>query len=494
MKAAVDGADPHLLFTPSRNVQLHVYEPLMVQDARMLPTPGLATAWRATGPDTWELTLRENVKFSDGTPFTAADVVFSIKRAQTIEGARTYRAYLNSIASVEAIGPHQVRIRTREPAAQLPFNLTTIGMVSARAAQGATGEDFNGGRAAVGTGPYRWVRWTPGQSVVLERNGTYWGGEEPWMRVLFRSIGNDSARVAAALSGDVDVIDAVPGSLYGRIRDSDRTHLETATSIFMLYVALDRRAQSPFVTGPDGKPLDRNPLNALQVRQALDHAINRTAIAERAMEGGATPASQFQPEGFDGHVPDLAPARYDPSLARKLLTEGGYPQGFGLTLQCMNDRFAGDAQTCQAVAQMFTAVGVKTQVDTMPSAVFFRRVRGTADQSELSAYMIGFGSASGLATSALSSNLETRDRARGRGAGNDTHYANPEFDRLLNEAESTIDDDKRTALIRQATRLAMEDRAILPVFHIKAAWALRQDLVMPPRGDGYTFATKIRHK
>ena len=182
MKAAVDGADPHLLFTPSRNVQLHVYEPLMVQDARMLPTPGLATAWRATAPDTWELMLRENVTFSDGTPFTAEDVVFSIKRAQTIEGMRTYRAYLKDIAAVEAVGPHQVRIRTHEPAAQLPFNLTTIGMVSARAARDATGEDFNGGRAAVGTGPYRWVRWTPGQAVVLERNGAYWGGEEPWMR------------------------------------------------------------------------------------------------------------------------------------------------------------------------------------------------------------------------------------------------------------------------------------------------------------------------
>ena len=489
MKAAVDSADPHLLFTPNRNVDLHVYEPLLVQDAQMQPTPGLAESWRATAPDAWELTLRPGVTFSDGSPLMAEDVAFSIRRAQTIEGLRTYRAYLNDIAAVEAAGPLTVRLRTRAPAAQLPFNLPTIGIVSARAAAGATAEAYNGGRAAVGTGPYR---WTPGQDVVLERNPAYRGPAEPWQRVTFRAIPNDSARVAALLAGDVDVADAVPASLYPRLQQDGKAKLLTTTSVFMLYIALDRRETTPQATGPDGKPLARNPLNDHRVRQAMDHALNRRGIAERAMEGGAVPASQFMPAGFDGHDPSLQPAAYDPALSRRLLAEAGFPDGFGLTLSCLNDRFAGDVQTCQAAAQMLTAVGIRTKVDAMPGAVFFRRAKGANGESEFSAFMLGFGTASGLATSALSSNLQTRNPALGQGASNDGQYSNPEFDRLLAEATATLDGARRLALVQQATRLAMEDQAILPVFHIKAAWGLRRGLDMPPRGDGYTFATTIR--
>lgn len=492
MKGAVDSAHPHLLFTPNRDLDLHLYEPLLMQDAEMRPQAALAQSWRATAPDIWELSLRPDAVFSDGTKLTAADVVFSIRRAQTIEGLRTYRAYLRDIVSIEAVDPQTVRLRTQAPVAQLPFNLTTIGMVSAKAAKDAAAEDFNGGRAAVGTGPYRWVKWTPGQDVVLERNPDYRGAAEPWSRVIFRFIPNDSARVAALLSGDVDVIDAVPASLYPRVSDDRRTRLQTATSVFMLYIALDRRERSPFVTGPDGQVLARNPLNDPRVRQAMDHALNRTGIAERAMENGAVPASQFMPTGFNGNDPDLKPASYDPGLARRLLADAGFPQGFGLTLHCMNDRFPGDAQTCQTVAQMLTAVGIRTKVEAMPAAMFFRRARGMDGDSEFSAFMVGFGTASGLATSALSTNLMTRDPATGRGASNDSRYSNPELDKLVTQAEATFDETARTALIRQATRLAMEDQAILPIFHMKAAWGLRRDLSMPVRGDGYTFATTIR--
>lgn len=492
MKAAIDGADPHLLFTPSRNVELHIYDPLLWQDERMQPKPWLATAWKATGPLTWELTLRDDVHFSNGDKLTAADVVFSLQRALTIEGLRTYRAYLRDIASVEAVDPTHVLIHTHAPTAQLPFNLTTIGIVSAAAAKGASSEDFNGGRAAVGSGPYRWGKWTPGQDVWIERNPSWRGAAEPWSRVSFRFIPNDSARVAALLTGDVDVIDAVPPSLYPKVRDDTRTHLLTTTSVFMLYTVLDQRPDSPYVTAVDGSKLAHNPLTDRRVRQAMDHALNRAGIAERAMEGGAVPAAQFMPEGFDGYVPDIQPAKYDPALARRLLAEAGYPNGFALTLHCMNDRFAGDAQTCQAAAQMFTAVGIRTKVEAIPSSVFFRRARGSNGQSELSAWMLGYGTASGQATSALATNLQTRDMASGRGANNDSQYGNPVLDKLLDQATQTFDDAARTDLVRQASHLIAEDAPVLPVFHMKAAWGLRRDLTMPPRGDGYTYATMIR--
>ena len=186
LKAAVDNADPAQLYTPNRNVHLQVYEPLVAQDPQSHLLPGLATSWRSVDPTTWELKLRENVRFSDGTPFTAADVIFTIRRIQVSEGTRTYRIYTRDIAEMEAPDPHTLIIHTKAPAAGLPVNLTAFGIVSAKAAKDAVNEDFNGGRAAVGTGPYRWVRYLPGQSVTLERNPAWWGGAVPWASVEYR--------------------------------------------------------------------------------------------------------------------------------------------------------------------------------------------------------------------------------------------------------------------------------------------------------------------
>ncbi len=164
-KAAVDGADPHLNFTPNRNVQLHVYEPLVFQDEFLRPIPGAAASWRALDERTWEFTLREGLTFHDGTPVTAEDVVFSIRRARAITGLRTFVAQTRSVASVEAAEARRVIIRTNGPAPLLPNQMGVIAILSARAAEGASEADFNGGRAAIGTGPYRWTRLTPSQTA-----------------------------------------------------------------------------------------------------------------------------------------------------------------------------------------------------------------------------------------------------------------------------------------------------------------------------------------
>jgi peptide/nickel transport system substrate-binding protein len=255
-KAAVDGSDPHQNYTPNRNVQLHVWEPLVFQGEFMRPLPGAASAWRNIDPTTWEFTLRERLTFHDGTPVTAEDVAFSIRRARAITGLRTFVVQTRSVASAEAKDARTVVIRTNGPAPLLPNQLAVIAIVSARAAEGATEADFNGGRAAIGSGPYRWVRFTPGQDVVLERATSHWRTPEPWQRVSFRFIPNDSARVAALLAGDVDVIDNVPPALFGRVRDSDRSQLVTGPGLFTLYMYLDHfRERVVFATGTDGQPL-----------------------------------------------------------------------------------------------------------------------------------------------------------------------------------------------------------------------------------------------
>ncbi|MGG5809650.1 ABC transporter substrate-binding protein [Falsiroseomonas sp. CW058] len=493
-KAAVDGADPHLNYTPNRNVQLHVWEPLALQDPFMRLLPGAATSWRAIDDTTWEFTLREGLRFHDGTPVTAEDVVFSVRRARDVTGIRTFIAQTRNVESVEAKDARTVLVRTRGPAPLLPHQMAVVAIVSARGAEGATEADFNGGRAAMGTGPYRWVRLSPGQEVVIERAASHWREPEPWQRVSFRFIGNDSARVAALLAGDVDVIDQVPPSLYARVRESERSQLVGTTGLFTLYMYLDHhRDRVAFATGADGQPLDRNPIRDPRIRQAMNLAINRAALAERAMEGGAEPIGQFAARGFIGHEPSLGIPPFDPARARALLAEAGHPNGFNLTIQCTNDRFAGDARTCQAVAQMFTAVGIRTTVEALPSSVFFRRANGAQGMDpEFTAFLAIFASSTGVGSESMTTILRTRDPVRGAGSLNRGRYSNPAFDAALDRVDSAFDEAERDRLSGIAARIAMEDNAILPIFALRATYGVRRGLTITPRGDGYTFATTIR--
>ena len=494
-KAAVDGSDPHQNYTANRNVQLHVYEPLVFQDEFMRPLPGAASSWRVVDPTTWEFTLRQGLTFHDGTPVTAEDVVFSIRRARAITGLRTFVTQTRSVAAAEVADARTVIIRTNGPAPLLPSQMAVIAIVSARLSEGAGEAEFNGGRAAVGTGPYRWVRFTPGQDVVLERAERHWRQPgEPWQRVSYRFIPNDSARVAALLAGDVDVIDNVPAALYGRVRDSDRSQLFTATGMFTLYMYLDHfRDRVVFATGADGQPLERNPIRDPRVRQAMNLAINRAALAERAMEGSADAIGQFAGPGFIGHDRGMQPPRADPAQARRLLAEAGFPNGFGLTIQCTNDRFPGDSRTCQAVGQMLTAVGIRTTVDTMPTSVFFRRANGLGNiDPEFTAFMAIFASSTGVASESMATILRTRNAQLGTGALNRGRYSNPVLDAALDRVDETFDDAERERLMGTAARIAIEDNAILPIFSLRASYGVRRGLTITPRGDQYTFATTIR--
>lgn len=495
MKGEVDNADPHQSYTPNRMVQLHVFETLLTQDEHLRPHPGLALSWRATDPMTWEFTLRPGVRFHDGSALTPADVAFSIMRAKAATGVRTYAAAVRNVALVEPTGEHTFLIHTREPAPLQPAYLVSVAIVSARAAEGATGLDWNGGRAAVGTGPYRWIKWRQGQDVVLDRNPDYWGEKEPWERVTFRFISNDGARAAALLAGDVDVADTLPAELYDRVRESTGIKLITANSIFTNYLYIDSlSASTPNATGLDGQALPKNPLGDHRVRQAMDHALNRVALADRAMQGGGTAAGQIAAPGLIGHVPGLEPARYDPALSKKLLAEAGYPQGFNLALSCTNDRFAGDSRTCQAVAQMLNAVGIHVKVEALPMAIYARRwaTIGPSGSSDFSATISMFGSTSGLASEGMNTILRTANPERGYGASNRHFVSDATLDAKLAAVDGTFDDAERERLTQDAVRYAMGQEVVLPLFFVKASWGLRRDLTLLPRGDQYTLAMTVR--
>ena len=495
MKAAVDGSDPHQSYSPNRNVQMQVYESLTFQNEYLQPGPGLAESWRVVDDNTWEFKLRENVRFHDGSPLTVEDIAFSMRRAREAAGLRTYGPALPAVTGVEKVDDRTLLIRTSAPTPLLPAYLTSIMIVRAALAEGAGEEEFNGGRAAIGTGPYRWVRFNHGADVTLERAPAYWGPAEPWERVVYRFIPVDSARIAALLAGDVDVVDAVPPGLYARVRSDARSRLVTATAAFNNYAYIDSgREISTYVTGPDGQPLNPNPLRDARVRRALSMALNRAALSERAMENGAVPSNQIAPPGFNGHDPSLPPLAYDPARARALLAEAGYPQGFGLTIHCTSNRFAGDARVCQAVGQMFTAIGIRTEVEAIPTAIFFRRGAsgGPNRTPEYSVSLSMFATTTGMAAEGMTSLIRSYNPQLGHGASNRGRYSDTVLDGLLTTAESQMDDAQRQATTFAAVRRAMDEMAIIPIFFVQSAWGMSRDITIVPRGDQYTMAIGIR--
>jgi peptide/nickel transport system substrate-binding protein len=224
------------------------------------------------------------------------------------------------------------------------------------------------------------------------------------------------------------------------------------------------------------------------VRKAISKAINRQALVERVMEGEAVPTGQLLPEGFFGYTKNIKPEPYDPEGAKKLLAEAGYPNGFGLTIHSPNNRYVNDAKVAQAVAQMLTRVGIATRVEAIPPATFFPQ----ATEGRFSFILVGWSSGTGEASSPLKALIATPSKEKGFGTANRGHYSNPKVDLMLEDALVTVDDAKREALLQRATELAINDTAIVPLYHQVSLWGTRNGISYVPRTDENTLAHKFR--
>jgi peptide/nickel transport system substrate-binding protein len=263
------------------------------------------------------------------------------------------------------------------------------------------------------------------------------------------------------------------------------------------YLAMDQsRDVSPFVKGADGKPLAKNPLKNLKVRQALMTAINRDGIIKFLMKGDATASEQLVPKGFFGYDPSLKLPAYDLAKAKALLAEAGYPEGFQLTVHCPNNRYINDAKLCEAVAQVFSQIGVKTDVSTMPYAVFQTRALGGGPngEPEFSVFLVGNGAVTGDSLTGLVSTIHSFDKAKVTGVSNYGRYKNAEVDALIEKAAGTTDDKAREQLQQKAATAALSDGAIIPLLHLNSAWAMKKNITITPRADGFTMAMDIRAK
>jgi peptide/nickel transport system substrate-binding protein len=485
-------ADPHFYaFQPNLNLALHVFSRLVERDARLRPVPGLALSWTPVEDRIWEFKLRPGVKWHDGRDFTADDVAFTIGRVPNVPNSPgSLAGYVRPVTKVEVVDPLTVRMHTAGPHPSLPNDLTFVAIVSRYAGEGATTEDYNSGKAAIGTGPYKLARFQPGATVELVRNDAYFGGPEPWERVNLRIIPQAGARSAALLSGDVDLIDEVSSNdVLALARDRRAAIVETqSTRLTFMQPSFARSGELPDVTAADGKLLPKNPFLDLRVRQALSLAIDRKALVERVMEGRGTPNGQWLPEGFYSANPAVGVPPYDPEKARRLLVEAGYPQGFKLVVHTPTDRFANDSRIAQAVAQMWTRAGINTVVDALPYSAFSAR----ASKQEYGMWLHSWASSTGEASYFLSNVVSTVDRAKRAGANNWSLYSNKDLDALTEKSFTLLDPDAREEVLRQAVKVVADDIPVIPLFHLSLVWGVRSGYRFEPNMSGYTAATMVR--
>jgi peptide/nickel transport system substrate-binding protein len=485
----VTATDPHYHnLTPNNNVASHIFGYLVERNEKSQPVPGLATEWKTIDPTTWEFKLRKGVKFHDGSDFTAADVVASIERVPKVPNSpAAFTTYTKQIQKIEVVDPYTIRFKTAQPYPLMPSDMTQVAIINKQFANAST-DDFNSGKAAIGTGPYKLVRFVKGDRIELARNDAYWGGRTPWDRVTLRIITQDAARVAALLAGDVQVIENVPTADVARLKGDKKLAVYRGISDRLMYVHLDSdRTITPTVTGKDGKPLDRNPLKDPRVRKALSKMINRPAIVERVMEGEAVPAGQLVPDFLFGATRNLKVEPFDPEGARKLLVEAGYPDGFEVTIHATNNRYVNDAKIAQAVAQMWSRAGVPTKVVAMPSATFFPQ----ATDLKFSVLLVGWSTGTGESSSSLKALLMTFNKDKGYGTANRGRYSNPKVDALTEDALQMVDDVKREAYLQRAAELAINDTGLIPLHFQISLWATRDGITYTPRVDEQTLAWKF---
>lgn len=494
LQSVVTSIDPHFHNTAQNgSMSLHIFESLVDfdLDGRLNLRPSLATSWRPLDKTTWEFKLRENVKWHDGSPFTAADVQFTIRRAPNVPNSpSSFGVITRLIKEVKIVDSLTVHILTSEPHPLLPRDLTLLRIVSKKVGEQATTADYNSGKAAVGTGPYKFASYVPNTSITVVKNERYWGKMEPWEKVTFKFLPDGAMRTAALLAGEVDVVEGMSVADAVRLKDKSDIALNIAQSNRLIFLAMDSgRDVSPYVTDKSGKPLQKNPLKDVRVRKAMSMAINRFSLADRLLEGRAVVAGQLMPHGMFGTSGGVRPQAFDADQAKQLLAEAGYPSGFSITLHGPNDRYVHDADVAQAVAGMLSDIGIDAKVGTMPAATYFSR----ASKLEFSLMLFGWGGGDVQEVAmVVRSLLMTYNKNTGAGVANRGRYSNPELDAVTEEALASFSVPKRLALSVRATEIAMSDVALIPLYFEMGAWAIRKPLTMTPRVDQYTLAMNIR--
>jgi len=478
--------DPHSL---NESLQLsvtgNVYEPLVGRGKDLALTPALATSWKQVSPTVWRFELRKNVKFHDGTPFTADDVVFSLRRAADDGG--DFKGVVGEIKEVRKVNDHVVDVETKAPFPILPDQLSTTYMMSkkwcednqaTRPVDRRKGLENAASFRANGTGPYRLRERQPNVRTTFVRNGNYWGKIEGNVQeVVFTPIGNDATRVAALISGEIDVMEPVPLQDVERINASPNAKVLIGPELRTIFLGMDQKRDELLFSNVKGK----NPFKDKRVRQAFYQAIDIEGIKRTVMRGASRPTALLVGPGVNGFQADMDKRYpYDPEAAKKLLADAGYPNGFEVTMNCPNDRYVNDARICQAVAANLSRIGVKINLAAETKGTYFPKVL----RRDTSFYMLGWTPTTYDAHNALNSLTRCVDD-KGAGTFNLGAYCNPELDKLTLAIQGETDKAKRNELIRQAFKIHHDDVGHIPLHQQTLAWAVSKKVNLVQLADNF---------
>jgi peptide/nickel transport system substrate-binding protein len=484
----VQSMDPHSLNeTLQLSFTASVYEPLVGRDKKMNLIPLLATQWSQKSPTVWRFSLRKGVKFHDGTAFGADDVVFSFKRAAG-DGS-DMKGYTSSFKEVRKIDDLTVEIETEAPNPILPDVISNVYMLSKKWCEDNKAEKPVDRRKGIentasfkanGTGPFRLKERQPSTRTVLVRNGSYWDKVESNLdEIVFTPIGNDATRVAALLSGEIDVMEPVPLQDVERIKSGGKHTVLQGPELRTIFLGMDQKRDELLFSNVKGK----NPFKDKRVRQAFYQAIDIDAIKSRVMRNASTPTALMVGPGVRGFQADMNKRLpYDPDAAKKLLTEAGYPNGFEVGMNCPNDRYVNDAAICQAVAASLARINVKINLQTETKNTYFPKIL----RRDTSFYLLGWTPSTGDAHDAMSALIATPTE-KGQGQFNLGAYSNPKFDELTLKVQAETDEKKRNEMIREAFKIHADDVGHIPLHQQALAWGFGNNVNLTQLPDNRMF-------
>ena len=478
--------DPHAQNHQTTHAFLQqVYESLVRYDKAYKIEPALATKWTQISPTQIRFELRKGVKFHDGAPFTADDVVFSLTRAMTPPS--NMQSAVQSVKEVKKVDDHTVDLILKGPNPILLRELTEARIMnkawaeknnSLKSQDYAAKEENFAARNANGTGPFIMGGWQPDVKVTLKKNPNWW--DKPTGNideVVFTPIKSAATRSAALISGQVDFVADPPPQDLARMKGSPDIKLIEGAENRTIFLGLDQFRDELPGAGTPGK----NPLKDKRVRQALYQAIDSAGLHSRTMRNLSVPAGTMVAPMVHGwsKTLDERAAKYDVEAAKKLLADAGYPNGFSLKLDCPNDRYVNDEAICQAVTAMWTRIGVKTTLQAAPMSQFVTRVMN----SDVSAYLFGWGVATFDALYSLDSLMATKDGKTSAGVYNAGRFSNAELDTKIGQIKVEMDIAKRDALLADALKLVKDEYLYLPVHHQIRPWAMRNNVETQHRAD-----------
>ncbi len=476
----------------------HVYEGLTARDKDLKIVPGLAESWETPEPTRWRFHLRKGVKFHNGDPFTADDVIFSAERVRA--NGSNFLSNVPPDAKFIKVDDYTVDVKLDAPNPILISQWDTWFIMDKKWCEennsvaptpvSATTPSY-ASLHENGTGPFMVESHQPGVKTVFKANPNWWGKPEHNLKeIVFTTIASDATRVAALLSGEVDIIEPVPVQDIQRVNSSGTATVLTGPELRTIFLGMDESRDELLFSNVKGK----NPFKDVRVREAFYKAIDVDLIKTRVMRGMSTPtALMIAPQLFDLSK-DFTREKADPDSAKKLLTAAGYPDGFEVTLDCPNDRYVNDAAICQAVVGMLARIGVKVNLLAQPKAQFFAKVLKPGGY-QTSFFMLGWTPSSMDSHNVLHDIMGCRDDAKDatRGEANLGNYCNKDLDALTDKILVETDTAKRDQLIKQAYQIGIKDYGYIPLHQQAVAWGVSKKVKIPLRADNMVllyWATK----